>query len=320
MTNSIDIRFHRSQFPDAVRAELVRSLREGAINPKFHYDSYKQTRKWLALHQAYSPSRTDTDCAATYDAAFASASSIAKTDCVHLVGLGCGGGQKDTRLLRLLARPNRRLIYTPVDVSAAMVQVAAHEASPVATIQTPVVADFQLADHLGPMLQTSLETETIFTFFGMIPNFEPAKILPRLRQLLCPGDLLLFSANLAPGPEYRPGVQRVLPLYDNELTRDWLMTFLLDLGLEKADGDLSWRIEGNEFLRIAAYFTFRVDRTISIDAEEIHFKSGDQLRLFFSYRYTPLNIRELLNRHGLAVREQWITRSEEEGVFLCRLR
>jgi len=29
-------------------------------------------------------------------------------------------------------------------------------------------------------------------------------------------------------------------------------------------------------------------------------------------------VRKWLARHGLEVREQWITASEEEGVFLCR--
>jgi hypothetical protein len=29
-------------------------------------------------------------------------------------------------------------------------------------------------------------------------------------------------------------------------------------------------------------------------------------------------MRKRLTRHGLEVREQWMTASEEEGVFLCR--
>ena len=77
----------------------------------------------------------------------------------------------------------------------------------------------------------------------MIPNFEPQVILPRLAALLRPADYLLFSANLAPGADYAAGVQRILPLYDNALTRDWLMTFLLDLGVETADGELRFVIE-----------------------------------------------------------------------------
>ena len=39
---------------------------------------------------------------------------------------------------------------------------------------------------------------------------------------------------------------------------------------------------------------------------------------FFSYRYTPERVRALLGEHQLEVLDQWITMSEEEGVFLCR--
>src|SRR5881397_2559453 len=99
----IRILIHPSQFPDAVCAELHRSLRERAINHKFHYETHKQAEKWLALHEAYSPARTDPNCAAIYDAAFAAAASIVKeSNSVHLIGLGCGGGQKEARLLRFL--------------------------------------------------------------------------------------------------------------------------------------------------------------------------------------------------------------------------
>ena len=49
------------------RQDLLESLRTRRVNHKFHYDSVKQTQQWLALHQAFSPSRTDADCAATYD-------------------------------------------------------------------------------------------------------------------------------------------------------------------------------------------------------------------------------------------------------------
>src|SRR5437868_4622254 len=118
------VAIHPSQFPENVRRDLLRSLRTGQVNHKFHYDSLKQTQKWLALHQAYSPSRTDDDCAAIYDLSFAAAANRIGAPAIHLIGLGCGGGQKDTRLLRLLRERGRKLAYTPSDVSVAMVLVA----------------------------------------------------------------------------------------------------------------------------------------------------------------------------------------------------
>src|SRR5437016_1016805 len=103
------VTIHSTQFPGEVRRALLRSLQSRQLNHKFLYDGFKQTRKWLALHQAYAPSRTDADCAATYDSSFAAAASKIESDIVHLVGLGCGGGQKDTRLLEMLASDRRQM-------------------------------------------------------------------------------------------------------------------------------------------------------------------------------------------------------------------
>jgi L-histidine N-alpha-methyltransferase len=165
-----------------------------------------------------------------------------------------------------------------------------------------------------------LADRTVFTFLGMIPNFEPDVILPKLARLIKPGDHLILSANLAPGSEYRAGIERVLPLYDNDLTRDWLLTFLEDLGVEKADGQLRFVVESgsssSQLKRIAAYFYFNRNRVIEVEAQRFEFYSGEFIRLFFSYRHTAQLVRSMLGQYGLKVIEQWITPSAEEGVFL----
>jgi len=124
----------------------------------------------------------------------------------------------------------------------------------------PLVCDLATADDLPAVLDALPVSGAarLVTFFGMIPNFEPQVILPRLAALLRPEDCLLFSANLAPGVDYAAGVRRILPLYDNALTRDWLMTFLLDLGVEAGDGELGFAVEddpaGSGLKRVTASF------------------------------------------------------------------
>jgi hypothetical protein len=78
MSASVSIQIHASQFPENVRRDLLASLRARKVNHKFHYDSVKQTQKWLALHQIYSPTRNDEDCRAIYDHAFEAAAAKKK--------------------------------------------------------------------------------------------------------------------------------------------------------------------------------------------------------------------------------------------------
>lgn len=315
-----NVTIHSSQFPESVRRDLLASLRQRRVNHKFHYDSIRQTRKWLALHEVHSPARTDRNCLDTYDLAFAETARTIKSQSVHVIGLGCGGGQKDTRLLQLLKKPGREISYTPSDVSVAMTLVAREAALKVVPEKScfPFVCDLATADDLSGFLAT--RHPSLITFFGMIPNFEPDEILPKLAALVRKKDYLLFSANLAPGADYAAGLKKILPQYDNALTHDWLLTFLLDLGVGRGDGRLRFDIEEGvlKIKRVAARFHFSRPREIVVEGEKFKFRRGESIRLFFSYRYTPEWVGKNLSRHGLKIQAQWLAESGEEGVFLCR--
>jgi L-histidine Nalpha-methyltransferase len=323
----VNVWIHPSQFPEQVMRELLDSLRRRAVNHKFHYDSVKQAQKWIALHDAYSPARTDPECVRIYEAiSEAAAADCADATSIDVIGIGCGSGEKDAVLLSLLRREGRRLSYLPCDVGTAMVLTATRRAAEICADVScvPFVCDLATTADLPAVLDRlgSAEAKRVITFFGMIPNFEPDFILSRLAEAVRKEDLLLFSANLAPGADYTVGTERVLGLYDNELTRDWLMTFLVDLGVELHDGQLAFVIEefpdGSGLKRIAAYFNFEQERTVRIGSDSIVIRRGESVRLFFSYRYTPAMMRSLLGAHGIQISKQGITASQEEGVFLCR--
>jgi L-histidine N-alpha-methyltransferase len=322
MSALANVAIHPGQFPENVRRDLLKSLRLRKIAHKFHYDSVKQTQKWLSLHQQFSPSRHDVNCRAIYEESFDDIAKRIRSGAVHLIGLGCGGGQKDTRLLKMLKAAGRKVFYTPSDVSVAMVLTARQTALTVVSEKNcfPLVCDLETAHDLPAVfyVQEARSAPRIITFFGMIPNFEPRDILPKLASLVRPKDFLLFSANLAPGEDYAAGMVKILSQYDNAPTRDWLLTFLLDLGIEKSDGELCFEIETKSGLkRIVANFHFKRARRIAIENKLFTFKPREKVCLFFSYRYTTEPARKILARHKLEVLEQWIAKSGEEGVFLC---
>lgn len=321
MTSTARLTIHYSQFPENVRHDLLKSLRTRRVNHKFHYDSIKQTQKWLALHEAHSPARSDANCLTTYDQAFIATAGRIKSKSVHVIGLGCGGGQKDTQLLGFLKARGKNIFYTPCDVSPAMTLVARQAALKCLPAEKcfPFVCDLATAENLRVSLIT--RHTSLITFFGMIPNFAPQIILPKLASLVRPKDWLLFSANLAPGKNYAAGMKKILPQYDNALTHDWLLTFLTDLGIGRTDGKLLFSIKNdaaNGLKRISADFYFTRVCRIKLDHEVFNFRAGETIQLFFSYRYTPERVRKILSRHGLEVRAEWISNSQEEGVFLCR--
>lgn len=325
MPDAATVTIHESQFPGNVLRDLKESLRLLQVNHKFHYDTVKQAQKWLKLHEAFSPSRTDLDCLRMYEKSFIQAAGLTPGGRIQVIGLGCGGGQKDMQLLRLLREQGREVFYLPVDVSTPLVLVARSAVLSVIPPEncTPLVCDLARVEKLGKLLDAFAVpgASRLITFFGMIPNFRPQMILPRLSSAVRASDLLLFSANLAPGPDYATGVARILPLYDNDMTRDWLMTFLMDLGVNREDGQVEVGIEAlpeeTGLRRFEVWFRFQKCVRIQMDGEGFVFEPGEKMLLFFSYRHTAATIQTSLASEGLRVRESWETASGEEGVFLA---
>lgn len=317
---------HQSQFPEKVYQDYLESFQTKKINHKFHYDSVKQSQKWLKLHQAYSPAKNSDAVALTYSQCFQKVSTIAANDLsIEVIGLGCGGGDKDRELLSFLENKSKALTYYPLDVSLSLALISAHKAKrllPEIAVW-PVVCDLLSADDLISNFSANQgESHKIITFFGMIPNFLPTEILPILSNFLTTGDTLLMSANLAPGNDYLGGIEQVLPQYDNELTRDWLMTILLDAGINPADGEIKFEIQGDSTIsgldlkRINASFQVRKSIHWTLDGRSVEWQEGDQVQLFFSYRYTSNRLQAVLQQYRLNILDYWEDDNQEEGVYL----
>ena len=311
------------------------------MNHRFHYESEKQAQQWLAIPDAYSPARTDADCLQTYDRALSEIAANITSDSVALISIGCGGGQKDLTLLKHLTGKN--ILYIPTDVSLPLT-LTAHNGvnlecgakrrfhfSSAAPDQPSTLSNFtskpalldlpatpDLASFLDSLIPPDAQhAQRIIAFFGMLPNFEPDEALPILASALRPGDLLIASANLAPGPDYRAGVQKILPLYDNAPTRHWLATSLSDAGLQVSPSDIQFTIaEQNTLLRIEAHYSFKTTQTLRLDSEHFTYTPNQTFRLFYSYRHTPDLLRALLQKHRLQITRHWLTASAEEGIFL----
>lgn len=328
MPDALHLTIHPSQFPDIERAALIDGLTNWRVDPRLHYQSRLQSDRWLKVFEHWAPFLNRADCRAIYRQ---SSERVAadSAGAVAVIALGCGDGSKDVGLLAELDRAGADVRFVPLDVSASLVTRAALAARKFVRGDQidPIVADLGRAGDLGEWLDTRLPASAgrIVTFFGMIPNFEPLEILPVLAKLLRVGDRLLFSANLAPGDgDLDQSVNRILPQYDNTETRAWLMTLLEGSGVGESSGGLKVGVEPGQQLkelrRIVARFHFFRDTKLRINEHEFKYSKGTNLPLFFSYRYSVLQIQELLARFHLRPMASWITDNREEGVFLCTLK
>ncbi len=314
---------HPSQFPDQILKDYFASFAQRQINHKFHYESIKQSQKWLNVHNAYSPIQQNHDHMLAYTDCYEQALNIINDRHLDLISLGCGNGEKEAELLAKINNPNQICCYYPIDVSCSLSITAAQKArqQQAGLNIKPIVCDLLYADDLLSLIPHQGERRLLI-FFGMIPNFAPSQILPILSSYLEPEDLLLFSANLAPGDNYEQGIKKILPQYDNELTKDWLKTILLDAGIKNNDGHIYSAIasDSNEplFKKVIMNFELAKSAKLIIGKEAINWQPGETVQLFYSYRYTTSLITDLLQQYSIHVIQAWESRDQEEGVYLCK--
>ncbi len=330
MDSTFRVFVDRSQLPGQLCQEIHASLDRREFNHKFLYDSVKQSEKWLSLHEAFSPARTDPKCLGTYTRAFREVAKSWESRKVAVIGLGCGGGHKEVRLVELLVKAGVKSSFVAADVSLPLVLTAGlrFEAAKLGKehfgkCQSWVLDLSTTLDLRRSLREIGAGTEPrLFTFFGMMPNFEPFEILPKLALALRPQDQLLVSANLAPGKDYEAGIQQVLPLYDNPQTRDWIESAFSSLGFDPKAGRLDFEISSGTWdprlKRIQAVHTFSGPCPLKYDGVDYRFDEGERFRLFYSYRYSKAILKETLAAHGLTFERSWLTPSGEEGVFLVR--
>ena len=317
--------FHESQYPEQVALQCRQGLRARRLPGRLLYDSPAQAQRWLAYHQACSPSRTEPELLALYERSFQAALGALPGRPLHYVSLGCGGGNKDALFVRRALDRGSALHVSPTDTSAPLVletMIRLQAVLPTLSA-SPLVVDLATEPDLGPWLaqQETGGACRVFGCFGIIPNFDHTALLAYLRRLMRPDDLLLLSANLSPGPYGSAAAQRILPQYDNPPARAWFTGLLDSLGF--ADADLTLTVqprplrEDGDIWRIQADAHVLQDVKLTLYEESFDFREGEVLEVFYSNRFTPMALPQILGDAGFDVSETWVLESQEEGIYLC---
>lgn len=144
------------------------------------------------------------------------------------------------------------------------------------------------------------------TLFGVLPNLDPLPLLRCLAKNMAPNDLLLFSANLAPGRDGRRGALRVLPQYDNPLTHQWLEAVALRTRPRLSRGSIHFGVYPDP----NPPSLFRIEARWIVGNKPTH-------TLFTSRRPTLFQVESWIQTSGLIRIHRWIEPKGEEGVWLA---
>ncbi|NBP24462.1 MAG: hypothetical protein EBU81_07920, partial [Proteobacteria bacterium] len=120
----VSVAIHPSLFPDAVHARLRASFQTRRIHGAFHYDTARRAHRWMAVHAAHSPAVTAEDARSIYDQAARESVVGLQPGPWGCIGLGCGSGHKEARVVAALAAQGSSVTYLPLDVSVPLVLIS----------------------------------------------------------------------------------------------------------------------------------------------------------------------------------------------------
>ena len=311
-----DVRIDQSVSPAAHRAGMLAALEAGRVDNRFHYVGERSAAMWRALASSHSPAQAE-DGLAAYDAAARAAIAMLPEGPVHVVGVACGDGVKERRLLGALVSAGRADVRaTAVDVSVPLVTAAAEAmgAVPGTGEADAVAVDITATRDLSPLLAPRRAGARLVTLFGVVSTLGPGAMEPAL-SLLAPGDVLMVSANLLPD---RPGARdHVMAQYDNPPTRAWLTAVLEDIGLAGA-GDIAMRWhDAPGALAIVGEVTPAGALVADVEGVTVRMPAGRAIRVLESFRHDPAGLDHLLRAAGLADVAACISPSGEEGVAVA---
>jgi hypothetical protein len=314
---------HDSARANALALRRRESLFRGELDQRFHYLTERQAQLWMEVHKQHAPLFHDPEFSNIFKNAAAELAADLAGESVHLIGLGAGGGEKEALVLSALRSAGCRVSYTPLDVSLELALLSAEAGAGQGGVKvTPVVGDLRALEDIQQWPGQS-GGRRVFTAFGLAPNLMPGALYGRLAGALRPEDALLLSVNLAPVSKVnvpddarKRACQEILPQYDNPETLRWLKQVLADWGISEALSEPVFAIQQLDSIwGIAANCHWLSD--VTFDWEDALFKAekGATLRIFYSLRYTPEDLRSVMQKNGLLLGAGYITACKQEGVW-----
>ena len=216
-----------------------------------------------------------------------------------LIALGCADGTKESLLLKKLPKPTSLLA---LDANLSLARRATRRLP--AFQKSAHRADLTSSLSLQFLFSRLSPHPTLITLFGVLPNLNPLPLLRSIRRFMRKDDLLLFSANLAPGQSSHTGALRILPQYDNRPTRKWLEAAILRHRPKLPKGHLEFGVFSDPKQKTLARIEARW-----ISPRKIH-------TVFSSRRPTSSQVEAWIRSAHMRKLERYLDSLGEEGVWL----
>ncbi|MEQ9468573.1 MAG: L-histidine N(alpha)-methyltransferase [Ekhidna sp.] len=249
-------------------------------------DEYYLTRKELEIFE-------------THKAAILEA--IDEGEPFRIIELGAGDGSKTKVLLKHFLDAGADFAYTPVDISGNVLEIL--EGNLKAEMPNLRIESYE-GDYFDALAEISESPEKDIVFFlgSTVGNFgqgEAEGFLSKLQEFLKPGDLLFMGVDLKKDPSI------ILNAYNDSqgVTKE----FNLNL-LDRINQELGADFDRDQFIHYPyynphtgecrSYLISQTEQTVTIDGDEIEFRSWEAIFMEISKKYDQKQLKSLADASG----------------------
>ncbi|HZC44645.1 MAG TPA: L-histidine N(alpha)-methyltransferase [Acidobacteriaceae bacterium] len=243
---------------------------------------------------------------------------------LSVVELGAGSATKTMTLLRAVVARQGDTLYLPVDVSEAALELASkniHDALPLIEVQ-PICSEFT---HEKDLELPSSGRRLALYIGSSIGNFDPddaVDLLGWLRTQLQPGDALLLGTDMA------KDVVPLLAAYNDragvtaEFNKNILARLNRELGanfeLDAFEHRAIWNASAS---RIEMHLDSKCNQIVHVELlhRNFGFKRGESIHTENSYKFSPEQVEEMLEKSGYILERSWYDDRQWFGVHLARI-
>jgi len=238
-----------------------------------------------------------------------------------MVSIGVGNGEKERVLLEVLGQ---RLIptYYAVDISSEMVDQALNAVANINVEKTGVVAFLEDLPRLRQLWNPPVLLCLLGNNFG---NYDPDYLLGTVQAQLQDDDLFLFDCHLFPSKreEQERALERMEQTYHSPLNLRFNLAPLIQRGVSPDDCAFHLHFLPVETSLGITYQTKKwieilKDTTVSCGPKRVLLRAGDTIRMGFTTKHTPSQVRGYLRRHGFQEVALFLSLDEDNLLALVR--
>ena len=282
------------------KADLVRQLYENLKQLRLPdyllYMDHWGAENWLALDKSKKFSVTSQLTKLTQENIGSIAQFLPRD--INIVSIGVGSGEKDHILLKELV-PKKNIKYYPIDINEYFVDMTLQGIEKLPIEKTGIVGSIEDIS----TIKTYLDSPYMLCMLGnTFCNYEPDRILKILNENLDITDFFLLDCQLFPQATDSSVAKKDLEeMYRCEENVTFNKYPLIKYGMNPDNIQFHMELLSTNLSTGTVYKTHKnlkitTDGSVKIGTNTVHFKSGDVIKMGFTYKYTYEQIISLLKK------------------------